>query len=153
MERYISWRTLEHAARKRQPDWYWAVGIIAISIAATSVLFQNVLFGILVLLSAFSLMLQAAREPKVIDVSLSTDGLRLADERYEFSALESFWIDETNPEDSRLILKAKKLLTPLIVVPIADVPPDEVRNILRSFLPEVETLEPLTQKFMEYLGF
>ena len=62
----IAWQTFEYQNRARSSDWFWVVGIIAISAAAAAILFKNFLFGILIIIATFTLMLQAARKPRLL---------------------------------------------------------------------------------------
>ena len=52
MEPIIEWNAPEHYYYKRSPDWYWSVGIIAVTGAVLACIFGNVIFGILILASA-----------------------------------------------------------------------------------------------------
>jgi hypothetical protein len=150
---YISWKVFEHATRQRPADWFWAVGIIAFALAATAVLFKNILFGVLIVFAAFTLMLQAARKPEQIECMIGSNGVSAGKKNYPFSTLESFWIDETMANGPRLLLKSKKMLDPLIVIPIDEVHPDDIKGALLPHLSQIEMYEPLSQKIMEYLGF
>jgi len=51
----IEWDAHEYEHRERSPDWFWAVGIISVSVAVAAVIFGNIIFGILVIIAAFTL--------------------------------------------------------------------------------------------------
>ena|SRR3989338_1190873 len=148
----IIWETPEYAYRERSTDWYWAVGIIAVSMAVTSILFNNVLFAIFIALSFFTLMLYAKRKPLTLQIKIDERGIQVGHVKYPYSTIESFWVEDRFGED-KIIMKSKKLTMPYIVISIEDAEVDAVRDHLKKFLPEEEHTEPLARRVMEYLGF
>jgi len=62
----ISWDAPEHNHIEKTNDWYWILGIIAISGAVTSMIFNNALFGIVIILSAFSMFIFSHHKPKML---------------------------------------------------------------------------------------
>lgn len=152
MDEEITWKAPEFIKYEKGPDWYWAVGVISITIAVAAVVFGNVLFGILVLIASVALTLQGSQDPEIREFSVDRQGVQADEILYPYSSLKSFWV-ENNPHEQKLLLQSEKAWMPYIVMPIAEVDPEEVRDFLLQFLPEEEHQEPLTQKIMEYLGF
>jgi hypothetical protein len=149
----LDWKAYEYRFQEKTPDWYWAVGIIAISVAVTAVLFHNVLFAILVILGAFTLSLYAHRKPDRILCRLTDREIRFGKNIYTYSNLDSFWI-ESDYGDPRIVIKSKKTVMPYIVIPIgSEIAPNNVRHFLSRYLREEEHHEPLSHKIMEFLGF
>lgn len=148
----ISWQAPEYHHERKTADWYWAVGIIAVSIGAVSVFLGNTIFAILIIVGAFSLMLYATRPPETIRVTLDERGVTAGKLRYPYSSLKSFWINEHH-KPAKLLITAKKTLAPQIVVSLQDVPVEDVHNFLSERLDEEEQHEPIIQLVMEYLGF
>ncbi len=148
----ITWETYEYVYREKTADWYWAVSIIAISIAITSILFNNVLFAILILLSFFTLMMYSKRKPSILQIRIDERGIQEGKSKMPYSNIESFWVEDQLVEH-KIILKSKNKFLPYTIIPIKDVDPDDVHSHLRQYLPEKEHNEPLAKKIMEYLGF
>jgi len=148
----LIWHAYEYVYREKSVDWYWAVAIIAISMAVTSILFNNLLFALLILLAFFSLMLYAKRKPHLLEIKIDHRGLQEGRVHYPFSSIESFWVEDRF-EEPKIIMRSRKKTMPYIVIPIVDVNPDLVRDHLKRFLLEDEHAEPLAKKIMEYLGF
>ena len=149
----IEWDAHEYEHKERSPDWFWAVGIISVSIAATSVILGNIIFGILILIGAFSLSLFANRPPSYIHMTMDERGVTRGRVRYPYSTLESFWIDTDHPH-KKIILRSEKLLMPLIVVPLGDdADVDQIHEKLSNFLREEFHSLPFVEKILEYLGF
>lgn len=153
MERYITWEAYEHEPRERRSDWFWAVGIITLAVAVTSILFQNILLAVFIILGAFSLMLLASRKQELVQFSITDAGIQVGKVLYVYPSLEGFWIDETVPKRPQLLVKSKKVLMPLLVIPLGEVDPDTVSPYLLRHIPKEELHEPLVQKIVEYLGF
>ena len=147
----LEWSVLEHQHSYKNSDWYWAVGIITISIATTSIIFNNILFAIFIIISSFALCLVSAKKPQTLSCEISDRGISANNFIYPFNTLDSFWIDE---HEHKIIVKSKKLLVPFIIIPM-DVTIDAniARDMLLAFLPEEEHIEPFGQKLMEKLGF
>ncbi len=148
----IQWKAPEYHYSKKSSDWFWAVGIIAFSASAAAVIFNNVIFAIFIILSAFTLSLYAARKPSLISIELNNKGVVIDKYLYPYQTLEKFCLIEKKSGVS-LILKSKKTMFPFITAQIGQTEPDSIREYLSRYLTEEEILEPLTQTVIEYLGF
>ena len=121
----LSWSALESPEMTPGADWYWAVWIIAISIAITAVLFGNILFGIFIFLAALAVTLHSKTGTQVVNIELNSKGVLHHNKLYLYSALESFGIDE-HRDSVKLILKSKKVIMPYIIIPIEEIHPQEI---------------------------
>lgn len=147
----IEWQAYDRLEQHHCPDWYWAVSVIALSITVTSVLLNNILFAILVVISTVVLFLRTLQKPQLVKYELTNRGLWSNKDFSPFTTLESFWV--TDNESAKLIIKSKGLIIPLSVISLGDTDPEMVRDFLRDYLPETEHEEPLAKHIMEYLGF
>ncbi|MDO8482837.1 MAG: hypothetical protein Q7S86_03395 [bacterium] len=148
----ITWQAHEYVYREKSTDWYWAVGIITVSMAITAILFNNVLFAVFILLAFFILMMYSKRQPELLDIKIDERGIQEGNLRYHYSSIESFWVEDRFGE-TKLIMKSKKKAMPYITIPIFDVDASEVRNHIKRHVREEEHAEPLAKQIMEYLGF
>ena len=147
-------RTHEYYHRHKGADWYWAVGIIAVSAAATAVILNNVLLAILIIVGTFSLVMYAARKPHEHNIEISDAGITVDKYRFSYPNLESFWIEHL--ENPRLLIKTKRIIMPHIIIPVATLneeEKEELRNFLATKILEEEQTEPLLEQIMEYVGF
>lgn len=153
----INWKTIEHYHEEKSSDWYWILGIITIASAILSIYFGNILFAIVILLSAFTMILHLQSEHSEIEVSVNKKGIRINNTLYPHTTLESFWIEEEEEIENipnQIIIKSQKTLVPLIIIPMPDeVDPDELREYLLNYLDEEELDEPFSHRLMEFLGF
>ena len=148
----LIWHAYEYVYREKSTDWYWAVGIIAVSISITSVLFSNILFAIFIMLALFTLIMYAKRKPHLLQVKLDERGIQEGHAHYLYSTIESFWVEDRFG-DFKIIMRSKKKTMPYIIIPIMEVSADEVRDHLKKYVLEEEHSEPLARRIMEYLGF
>lgn len=147
-------RAPEYYHRHKTSDWYWAVGIIALSAAATAVILNNILLALLIVLGAFSLTMYAAREPREHDIEITDRGLTIGKFLFSFSTLKSFWIE--HHENARLLFKTSRVVMPHIIIPLnslAENEREDLRQFLTTKLIEEEQHEPLLEQLMEYVGF
>jgi len=152
----LHWKVLEYKHREKSTDWYWTVGLIGLCIAIAAFFFKNNLFGILILLSTGILLSSASRKPEVIICEISDRGVRAGKLFYPFENLETFNIDidHSGNEEHQLLLKSKKLLSPLIIVPADSIDPDMIKQFLTKKLKVEEGLsEHEASKVMKHLGF
>ena len=89
----------------------------------------------------------------MVEISINQKGITVEKEMYPFATLESFWVESQDEENQKILLKSKKLLMPLITIPLEEHHHLDVREFLLQYLPEEEMHEPLSQKIMERLGF
>lgn len=149
----LQWFFPEYRLQKKNPDWFWAVGIIAVAAAIVSLLYNDILFAIFILLGAFTLMMYAVKQPRIISFSLDERGIRINDEHHPFLSLKSFWIHQYESGDI-LIIESGKMLSPYLRIPIAeDIQTDRLRKLFLENLPEKEHHESLLEAIMERFGF
>ena len=149
----IKWKALEYERVDRSADWFWAFGIVVVAIILASLIFGNVLFAFLILVSAAALFIFAIRHPLIDDFEVNQKGIVLEDKLYLYRTLSSFWI-EMEDGSPKLLIKSKKIIMPLLVLPLSEeVEEEELRDYLLDHLDEEHLHEPLIQKVMERLGF
>jgi len=153
MRKEIQWVAVEHEHAKKGSDWFWALGIVAVSSAIVSLLFGNVLFAILIVIAAFSLALMAASGPQQHTFTLTPRGIRIDNRLFPYQSLVSFWIDETDPRGAKLIIDARQFLVPHIVASLNSTDPDAVREYLLEYLDEVAMEVPASHRLIEFFGF
>ncbi len=150
----IAWEAHEYVHVEKSPDWYWALGLLAIAGATGALLMENVLFAVFIIIASFVVALASSRQPNVLRFSVTQRGVRIDDTLYPYNTLDSFSIDEQTSDDTpKLILKQHGYFSHIIIIPIVDVDPDDIHDFLTAFLREDDHIEPLTHRFMEWLGY
>ena len=149
----LNWQAYEYKHTPKSADWFWALGIIAISIAVTSILFNNFLFALFIILGAITLGFFAKRRPLLLNMEINDKGIKVGRTFYAFSSIESFWVDAENENDQKVIIKVDSITMSHVAIPIEEIDPMEVKECLLRYLPEEEHTEPIVNKVMEKLGF
>lgn len=149
----VMWEAPEHSHFEKGGDWYWVLWILAIGASVAAFFLGNFLFSILIIVAAGAMTLLAAKRPEIVPFGVMTRGVRCGDKLYPYSNLESYYIDEQNPEGPQLLLKSRKFHMPLIVMPLPEEYLDDIEDLLRDRLPEEELQEPLAHKLLEVFGF
>lgn len=144
---------MEYTYQEKTPDWFWALGIIALSTSVVSIIYKNYLFAIFIILAAVALVFAGIRKPKAIQFTINKNGVKIGDHLYQYKNLKSFWIHESE-EEKILLIMSKSTLMPLMSIPLMkDSPVSRIREILLAHIPEERHEQPASHKFMEYLGF
>lgn len=150
----IRWNAFEYEHTEKGSDWFWALGIITISAAGAAFALGNILFGILILVGAFSLALFANRHPDLIQFEINERGVVIGDTLYPYTTLDSFWIEDTvQTAIPKIIIKSKKVLMPYIIIPFEHNDSTSIHDYLSEYIKEEEHNEPLSHKILEYFGF
>lgn len=149
----MEWETYDHENKEKSSDWFWSVGIIVISVAIVLVIFGNIIGAILVVVATFVLALFAKHEPHVVHVVVNEVGISKDRTMYTFSSLDSFWVDDAHPF-KKILLKSKKPLMPLIVIPLGDdVDVDRLHRTLSRILDEEYHVLPFIERLLGLCRF
>ena len=154
----ISWSAPEYEHREHSADWYWAVGIISVSLAVAFVIIGNMLLSVIIILGMGTLLFHAKYPPKILECRLSKKGVLAGDRLYPWETLESFWVLEGKDSigfhrDPKILLTSKKTFMPNIVIPLGESVIDEVHQSLSHMLHEEPQVEPLPERLMRKIGF
>ncbi len=149
----IEWTAHGYEYKERGSDWFWTVGIVAVSLAIVSIIFGNIILAVLILVSAFSLALFINREPEEIEVVIDEKGVTKDRMHYPYETLRSFHIDIEHSH-AKIMISSHKFFLPLIIIPLGDgVNVEKVHEVLAQFIEEEEHSLPLVENVLEFLGF
>ncbi len=148
----LRWNAYEHEHVPRGSDWYWALGIVAMSAALTSILFHNTLFALLILLAAGILGMLADVPPDLVRFEISDRGIRVGDTMHLFEEIISFWVEDEKHDRPLLLIDTTKLMAPNLIIPLENIDPHTVRSYLRDHAEEVPMKEPIAHKILEFFG-
>lgn len=153
------WEEYNYLYYAKDKDWKLSVIIIASTIALISFMFNNITFGMLILVATFVLMLHAFKEPRMIRFEINTTGVRVNQESWSFSELVSFWIEDNREHHihSRILFTTNKPIDSLLILSLPiDTNHEQIHAIheeLVKILPEERVSESIFHKLLEYLGF
>lgn len=149
----LKWLAEEYEYFKKSSEWFFAVIIISAAISAVSFILDNFLFGVLLFLSGAAIALYGIKKPRVIEFSITSQGVKIENKLFVYSDLDSFWLHYSPPFYKLLSLKSKKTFMPHISIPLGDADPNTVREILIKFMKEKQCDEPFLENIMKRLRF
>ncbi len=150
---HISWQIEEYNHRAKSPDWFWALGVIALAGASIAVISHDTLFAVFIVLGAIILGYYAAREPKVIEIAINEEGIKVKNYLYPYKKIKGFAIDE-HPMGNQLLIETDRFITPLISIPLpVSIETDELISLLEPKIPLLELKEHASHRIMEHIGF
>lgn len=149
----IEWQAPEYEFQKKNPEWFWALGIITLALFLATLLLHNFLLGLLVILAGFSLALYAGRRPNIVSFKIDVQGIHINDKMYPYENLKSFWLDYQPPYKKELIVESKKTFMPHLNMMLEETDPVKVRSYLLQFLKEEKIEESLILTIARFLGF
>jgi len=149
----ISWQIEEYVHREKGPDWFWALGVIAIAGAAIAVIYHNILFAIFIIIASLILGYYAARTPEIIDIIVSDDGIQIRNYFYPYAKIKGFAVDESE-FGSHLIIESDRAITPVISIPLpVTLNTEDLFRFLKTKIDPKPLKEHLSHRLMEHLGF
>jgi hypothetical protein len=147
----FEWEGREYRFEEKNADWYWALGIIATAGSIASVLFGNILLGLVIVAAAVSIAIAAAKRTRVHRFAIYEDGVSIDNNLYPFESMLHFsvleYVDETLPPS--LSIKTKQLLAPHILIPIVGHDPVEIYEYVSLHLPEGRHDESVLDRVVE----
>jgi len=152
-EETIFWEALEFVHHKKSADWYWILGIVAVSGALISIMLENFLFAVLIVVGSSTLALHASKPPKKVTFSISRRGIQIDKVLHPFTSLDSFWVNEKDEENPKLLCTSKKTLSLQLVIPLTLELKDSVREYMSRYVPEIPQEEPIIERAMELFKF
>lgn len=152
-EEIIKWQAPEYNYTEKSSEWFWAFGIISISLIVASFIAMNITLAIIFILGAFSLMMLAVKKPFNVNIEINNKGILIGNSFYPYKNLDSFGI-EYYKDHVLLIIHSKKMIMPQIsiIIDIDQVDPEYVKEYLENFLEEKDHAESVVYKISEKIG-
>jgi len=149
----LTWQTTERKIRTRKPDWYWILGIVAAALSIASILFGNILFAIVIITGAVALGFASAGSASSYTISLTNRGVLIDNTLFPYENIMSFCIFEYEDEPEVLSLRTKSIFAPQLSIPLIDVDPFEVYEVLEYYVHEEAHDDGLFERLVDFLGF
>jgi len=151
---YLTWEAPEYVVYKKTTVWYIGFGILLALLLFFAFVMQSFLTGIIFLLSGILIFFHSERPPKIVSYDLRTTGIRVDSQIYLYRELTAFNIVERGAS-IYLLLKSKRLLMPLIHIPLSDdMEHEKVLELLSNHLPQdTDFVEPLADVLAHWVGF
>lgn len=155
----FSWEAPEYFQHQRGNDWYWWVGLAAVILLGISLWQGSFLFGILILVGWFTVILYAIRPPRTFIFTITEKGILVKNphaegvKMYPWQELKSFWIFYKPPIQEELSVVSKKTMMPYIKMPLGGADPAQIENIVAKYIPKEEQKESLIDSLAHFAKF
>lgn len=151
----LEWEGREYDHNPKDSDWYWVVGIIAVAGTVASILFDNYLLALLVVIAAATLALHAAKVPPLHRFRLVEQGIMIGDELHLFERMTSFSVLEDVEDEfpPMISIKTESWLSPHLIIPLEGVDVDVVYTYFLQHVDEGEHTHTVSDLVAAWLGF
>lgn len=147
----LTWPVDEYENHQRGPIWYLFFLLLGVAGLIYALVTQNFLFAIIIIMFGVIIGLSSLRPPRQMDFVITEVGVGVGHQFFSFKELQNFWILYEPPEVKNIYFEFKRSLRPHLAVPLYDVDPIMVRELLIDFLDEDfdddNNEEPLTDYF------
>lgn len=133
-----SWEAPEFEVYERDRRWYIIATLILAAIIIYALISNSPIMAITFILIGIVGFIYIQKEPRILEFSITHEGILAGNELYEFDNISSFWIFYEPPERKIISLHMKGKLVPFIHIPVHNENPVELRHILMDFIPEVK---------------
>lgn len=148
----LTWRAFEFEQPERHPNWFISLWILALALVVVAIILKSYLMAVLIIISASLVNIYALKEPPEYDFSLDEETLAIGEKKHNLADFKSFWIFER--EDGNVLsLAGKGVMNSHIEIPLAEIDPESVRNILSLVITEKEHSESMTDLLARLLKF
>lgn len=145
----LTWPVDEYENHARGLLWYLIFALLGATALIYALATQNFLFAVIVIMFGVIIGLSSLRDPRQMDFIVTEIGVGVGHQFFTFKELKNFWI-LYDDEVKNLYFEFKKSLRPHLVIPLYDVNPLPVRELLLEFLDE--ELEDFEEPLSDFFG-
>ena len=112
----ITWQASEYIHHEKQFTWFMGLlSVTGVLVAIAVFLVQSWTFAILVCVMAAATIVYARRPPRVLNYTLSGDGLHIDQRLYSFEDFRSFAVVQDGPLYSIMLIPVQRFMPAVIV--------------------------------------
>lgn len=132
-----TWKTPEYHTHDRPTWWYIVYAIAAIGLIVYALSTNNFLFAIILVIGSFALIINDARTPQAVLISLTTEGIIVGNRFYDYDEIKNFSIVYKPARNlKQLYFDFKSLTKHRLSIALHDTNPLFLRDHLIKYLPE-----------------
>lgn len=152
-KKYI-WDATETARPDKSVDWYWGLGILAVTGIILCIIAKNYLFAILITLGGFMLAYSANDKPSMVTVEISDRGVKINKDLYTYETIRSFWMYTDTKNKNQLLLVTGRAWMPKHIIALPDsISAKDIRVYLLDHIEEKETKPSVVDTLIDAFGF
>lgn len=136
----MSWQIPEYHKHQRGKWWYIIFSLVAIGFTLQALLTANFMFALVLVIGSLAMVLNDARHPKTIAVLVTTEGIIVGNNFYDYDSMKNFAIVYKPAENlKRLYIIFKSGVRHRLSVALEDANPLFLRQQLVKYIPEDPT--------------
>lgn len=135
-EVFMEWSFPEYNRQKRDKRLLFIIGVLFAGLVIYSIATFNFLFLVILLLTAFIIVIREFQDPMEIRITFTEKGLFLGDKFIPYIDLKNFSILYDPPDIKSLYFVQKSKIKSELSIDLADQNPVEVRKMLLNFVQE-----------------
>lgn len=149
----VGWEAPEFEYQPASVGIRTAIGVLLIAGGVVAAFFKNFLFATLLAIAGGLILAYAAKPPRTLSLAVTSRGVAVGSRLYPFEDLSSFWIFYDPPLFKELALQSKKTFMPMVRIPLGDLDPLRLREVLLPFLKEQRQEASAIDIIAKRLGF
>jgi hypothetical protein len=140
---FFHWQAKEYHKQAKTKRWYLIATFLLAGIIFYALFTNSPIMAITFILIGVVGFLILEKNPEPIDFMITEDGIRAGNELYAYEYINSFWI-VYEPEGKQYIsIHTQAEILPYIKIPLGDMDPVAIREVLLDYLPEKKHTEGL----------
>ena len=132
----VSWEIDEYPHHERSRTWYVIAGTLSLMFIIYAITTANFLFALIILMTDIIFVLMAFKKPDRLAVVLTNTGMLVGDAYYAYSGMKDFSLLYEPPHIKTLYIDFYSPWRPMLSVPIEEMDPNNLREILLNFCEE-----------------
>ena len=132
----LEWEGPEYEHHPKEKKWYLVASLILSAIIIYALVNNSPIMAITFVLVGIVGYIQLEKKPQILSFKVTYDGILVGDELYHFDNIKSFWIFYQPPHIKILSLSVDAILLPYIHIPVHQIDPVKLREVLLDFIPE-----------------
>ena len=145
----VEWEVNEYPAHQRSKLWYIIAAVLGVALIVYAVATANFLFAVIILMIGVITLLSSFVPPDRVPVVITNTGVVVSDMYYDFQAIKDFSIAYDPPHVKNLYFEFHSPWQPLLTVPLEDIDPNEVRELLLPYC--LENLQRVEENLTDVL--
>src|SRR3989338_8037322 len=145
----LEWEVDEYPAHQRSKLWYILAAVIGVALIVYAIATANFLFAVIILMIGVITLLSSFVPPDRVPVLITNTGVVVSDMYYDFQAIKDFSIAYDPPHVKNLYFEFHSPWQPLLTVPLDDIDPNEVRELLLPYC--LENLQRVEENLTDVL--
>jgi len=133
----FSWMISEYEQPLRTRNWYIGAISVAVVFLIFAIISKNFLFAVIIIISALIYILHDGSQPMKVLFAVEKEGIKIGRKFYDFDEIATFAVVyKPKMNVKNLYFEFKNVFQHRLSIPLLDVDPIHVREILLRFLKE-----------------